>query len=281
VSDEKQPPKYIIDPSFVRSASGDGRQLKVLADRGYRVVLIDNLAFELCSTANRAQWPATQLKLSCCPDSIDCWHHTSVMMRVESEKSAPYGKPLFPQSTEMMRSLLRARSPHTADDLQAIVRAEQERREGEIMPAMFRAFQLCAANSKQFSEVVAGRPLADDQLAIACNGFVNNPDNVRKLIGIGDEVFARCGIDDKWVAWHHYKAFLAVFCEYLRQQQPDFSKLAEPAKKRWINIKHDLDYLISLAFADGIASAETAGEQFHFRRWMYGNSKDFISLQSL
>jgi hypothetical protein len=281
VSDSEQRPSYILDTSFVRSAGSDGRQIRALADRGYRLVLIDNLAFELCSTANRAQWPASQRKLSCCPDSIDCWHHTSVMMREESERGAPYGNPLFQETTQVMRSLLRRGTPYTPDDLEALTRAEQERREGEVMAAMFRAFEQCAANATQFSRAIAGRPLADEQLAIACNGFVNNPENVRKLIGLGDPVFVGARIDDKWVAWHHYKAFLAVLCDYLRQGQPVFAELGEGAKKRWVNIKHDLDYLISLAFADGIASGETAGEQFHYRRWMYGDSKTFISVQSL
>jgi hypothetical protein len=60
-----------------------------------------------------------------------------------------------------------------------------------------------------------------------------------------------------------------------------FADLPEGARKRWVNIKHDLDYLISLAFADGIASGETSGEQFHYRRWLYGDRKAFVSVQGL
>ena len=45
-----------------------------------------------------------------------------------------------------------------------------------------------------------------------------------------------------------------------------------------INVKHDLDYLILLAFADAIASRETKEELFYYRRWIFGGrSKPSIS----
>jgi hypothetical protein len=273
--------RLILDASFLRHTCKDGRQINELAKSGSRLVLIDNLAFELCSTANRAQWPASQLKLSHYPDSVECWHHTSVMMRAESEQLSPYGDPLFLETTKAMRDVLRAGSAYTPDDLEAITKAEQDVREGDVMEAMFRAFEECARNAQKFSEQVAGRPLDDEETARACYGFVNNRENVTRLLGIGEPILALAGVDENWVTWHHYKAFLAVFCDYLRQGQPVFAKLPDKARKRWINIKHDLDYLISLALADGIASGETSGEQFHYRRWMYGDTKRFISVRSL
>ncbi len=49
----------------------------------------------------------------------------------------------------------------------------------------------------------------------------------------------------------------------------------------FLNRKHDLDYAVSLAFADGIASNETAGDMARFVRWMYGNAKLFLAVNDV
>ena len=55
-------------------------------------------------------------------------------------------------------------------------------------------------------------------------------------------------------------------------------KIPEKGLKRLNNLKHDLDYLVSLAFADAIASCETKGEMSYYRLWMFGDdSKPLIS----
>lgn len=42
-----------------------------------------------------------------------------------------------------------------------------------------------------------------------------------------------------------------------------------------MNTKHDLDYLMSLAFADAIASKDKK-EMSYFRQWMFGDKKPLI-----
>jgi hypothetical protein len=46
--------RVIVDTSFIRSSPPDGSKVRALADAGYRLVVIDNMAFELCSTSNKA-----------------------------------------------------------------------------------------------------------------------------------------------------------------------------------------------------------------------------------
>jgi hypothetical protein len=53
-------------------------------------------------------------------------------------------------------------------------------------------------------------------------------------------------LDATWAAWHHAKAFLAILGDYFRQGKPLFEALGREARKRWVNRKHDLDYLVSL-----------------------------------
>jgi hypothetical protein len=55
--------------------------------------------------------------------------------------------PSAEKSTGIMSGLLRSGTPYTPDDLEALTRAEQERREGDVMGAMFRAFEQCAAHA--------------------------------------------------------------------------------------------------------------------------------------
>ena len=58
----------------------------------------------------------------------------------------------------------------------------------------------------------------------------------------------------------------------------DRQRRNKPFEKSLTNTKHDLDYLISLAFADAIASREATGEMSYYRRWMFGDdSKPLIS----
>ncbi len=109
---------------------------------------------------------------------------------------------------------------------------------------------------------------------------MNNPENIRRFldVGGGDCPFPLDRLDETWVAWHHAKAFLAILCDYLRQGKPSFESLGREALKRWVNRKHDLDYLISLAYADAIATNETTGEMAHYCRWMYGSTRRCIAV---
>ena len=55
--------------------------------------------------------------------------------------------------------------------------------------------------------------------------------------------------------------------------------MKDKAKKKAVNSKHDLDYLVSLSFADAIASNETRGMMSYLCRWMFGDTRQFIPFQ--
>lgn len=216
-----------------------------------------------------------------CVEAIDCWHHTGVMLRVESEQGRPYGDPFHEDTTRIFRDVLRGRHPYVPDNLAVVTREEQDVREELAVPAMFRDFARCAAHLSRFEPLVREKPL--DQVGDACYRLVNHEENIRRFLDVsgGKAPFPMERLDTTWVAWHHAKAFLAILCDYIRQGKPSFEVLGAGASKRWINRKHDLDYLVSLAFADAIATNETAGEMAHYCRWMYGDAKPCIALANV
>ena len=279
-ADDGQGRRIIIDSSFLRACPADGSLLLRLANRGDRLVLIDNLVYELCSTENRAQWPASQRKLMACPDAIECWEHTGVMLTHEAERAEAYGNPMCDDITRHFRTLLRSGNSYTPDDLAATTAAARQQREEESVPALFRASAACAACLPDLADRLRSQPL--EQITDTCAEFVCNSENIRRWMRDGSSPcpFPAERVNEGWIAWHHYKATLAAICELLRQGSPSFENLAQPAQNRWINRKHDLDYLITLSRADAIATAETAGEMYHFCRWMYRDSKTLISPQT-
>jgi hypothetical protein len=137
--------RVVIDSSFLRSCRADGSLLLRLANRGAHLVLIDNLVYELCSTANRAQWPASQRKLMACPDAIQCWEHTGVMLKHERNRGEPYGSPYRSDTTRLLRALLRSDTTYTPEDLAAITEEARQQREVASVPGLFRACAACGA----------------------------------------------------------------------------------------------------------------------------------------
>ncbi len=148
--------RVIVDTSFVRSSPPDGSTFRALAVSGCRLVLIDNMAFELCSTSNQAQWPATQMKLMPCHEAVDCWHYTGVMLRMESEHGRPYGNPFHEETTHIFRDVLRGRartSPTTSPPSRA-----KSKTSARIWPfprcsAISHAVPRTCASSSRMSEV--------------------------------------------------------------------------------------------------------------------------------
>lgn len=47
---DKNQKRIIIDANYLYASRSDGYQLSKLVEEGFRLVLIDNLIFELCST---------------------------------------------------------------------------------------------------------------------------------------------------------------------------------------------------------------------------------------
>lgn len=269
--------RIIIDSSFIRSSRADGSTLRRLVDRDTRLVLIDNLVYELCSTDNRVQWPASQRKLIPCVDAIECWEHSGVMLKAEAEEGQPYSDPLREETTQAMRQLLRSGSTYSPDDLADTTRQAREQRESASVPALFRACEGCASYVPELARALRHRRAAE--VGSTCFAFVSDPAIIRRWMRDGTNPcpFPVDLVDQKWLAWYHYQAILAFLCEYLRQDSPRFEDLLPEAQHRWINRKHDLDYLISLSRADGLATNETTGEMYHFCLWMYGETKALIS----
>lgn len=268
--------RVIIDASYLRASPADGSMLRGLANCGARLVLIDNLVYELCSTENRDQWPASQRKLAACVESIECWEHTAQMLRYEMENRQPYGEPRSEDITQSFRQMLRSEAPYVSPDLDEVIRQSRQQREEDSVPALFRAMDgIASLLSDNVRECLRGQP--PDQIGQMCSDVVANETLIRRLTTGGSNPCFPGSIDDSWLAWHHYKAVLCATCEWIRQDCPRFEDLGENARHRWINRKHDLDYLIALSRADAIATAETNGEMLHFCRWMFGNSKTVIT----
>ena len=115
---------------------------------------------------------------------------------------------------------------------------------------------------------------SDQEVVQCCHDYINNPKRIRlalkKILQMfNNDTWIKLQnpdvIDDSWITWHICKSLLAVSCDYRHEGEQTFGK-------KFINAKHDLDYLISLAFADGIASFEKK-EMYYFWKWMYGDTK--------
>ena len=87
-------PRIIIDASYIRKMSSNGAPFRTLYEQGARIVLIDTLAFELCTTDNPNQWPASINKLKAGVNAIEVWQHVPPMFGFELEQNRPYGDPL-------------------------------------------------------------------------------------------------------------------------------------------------------------------------------------------
>ena len=261
-------PRIIIDKSYIQGMHSDSAPFRYMCERGGRIVLIDSLIYELCTDTYSAQWPASKRKLTACPDAIECWAHVSDMLKIELEKNRPYGCPLHEEITKRMRKVLAENPGWEPVDLKAIIDQERQIREGNDILEYLQAFADCELLDSEIAKKIKNRPGNDEEVVRICYDIVNDPDKIR--LTMKDVVNNPDDVDDTWVIWHLCKSLLAVSCERQRRDSP--------FKEGLINTKHDLDYLVSLAFADAIASGETQGEMSYYRQWMFGpDSKPLIS----
>ena len=86
-------PRIIIDANYIFGMPNDGAPFRTLYEQGARIVLIDTLVFELCTTDNPNQWPASINKLKAGVNAIEVWQHVSPMFLFELEQNRPYGDP--------------------------------------------------------------------------------------------------------------------------------------------------------------------------------------------
>ena len=266
----------ILDASFVRACPTGGEWLRKLAAHTQELVCIDALVFELCSADDQNQWASTTRKLAAVVDQVECWMHVSEMLRYELQSRQALRQPCDAQLTSQFRAYIAAGSTRLADPNAPSNAGTQREVEGGA--ALRIAIDACLPLVGEIRQRISNKPRT--AVEAACYAFVNNPQYIRFVLGAGgeDAVFAGCQVTEDWVAWHHAKWFLAALCEAARSAQADdgISKIT----KRLFNRKHDGDYLISLKFADAIASNET-GEMLAFSRWMYGESRAFITPRDL
>jgi len=270
---DKGPKRIIVDASYIRASRSDGYQLNKLVEEGFRLVLIDNLIFELCSTDNNRQWPATQRKLYHVSNFIECWRHTSELLEDEKKMDCPIETPVNKDFTSQFKNLLASKQTYIPKDLHSHVVRIRSQRECDSVEQLLRT---CKAHEPLFLQWKQKTfKQTGSNINLICQDLVNSEDLIRLLID--SKIFHSGRVNPKWIAWHHYKSYIAFLCEYLRLNGTTaFNKLPESTQKKWINRKHDLDYVVSLAFADAIATNEVEGELSRYIRWMYGTSKKLI-----
>ena len=266
--------RIIIDASYIRGMSKDGAPFRAMCEQGGRIVLIDTLIYELCTTCDTNQWRASMNKLKAGVEAIEVWEHVSPMYRFELKKNRRYGDPLHDEKTRRIREMIANNPQYQPADMKKLIKNYVKERED---PFMLKCLQYLVGRqpfSEEIPKKITENPW-DEGVVKSCYELVNNPKNIRLVlewilqdINTADDTWVKLNpddVDDTWVIWHLCKSICTVSCDYRHQ--------SDKVVKRLANAKHDLDYLVSLAFADGIASCETKGEMSYYRRWMYGDAK--------
>ena len=278
-------PRILIDASYIRRMNADGKPFRVMCGQGGRIVLIDTLFYELCSTDDAEKYyPASMRKLRVCPNAIECWTHVPKMWKIELEENRPYGDPLRCEITKDMRRKLANNSQWPLVDIKEEIR----KREGSSIVELFQGF----ANwpqlfSEEIVEEIKSKSGHDEKVVQICYKIVNDTDNIWAVINNIRLIMKKGGldvllnpddVDHTWAIWHFGKSLLVMICDSQRKGEAAFKVISKKTKKTLINTGYDLDYLTSLAFADAIASCETKGEMSYYRRWMFDDdSKPLIS----
>ena len=272
-------PRIIIDASYIRGMDECTARscFGAMCKQGGRIVLIDTSAYELFTTFNCKQWPASQIKLKTVLNSIEAWEHVAVMESSEIECNRPYGDPLNREKTQDIRQMLRRDNPYIPNDLEEISKKAKQNREYDSIIETFENLVDLQLFTEQERKKIQNKPGDSDEVVQFFYEFVNNPANVQVSI---DTILQKSdlsvsldinAVDDNWVIWHSSKSLLVMYC-YSQYQGKNIHKIS---KEKLINTKHDLDYLVSLAFADAIASKEKK-EMSYFRQWMFGDKKPLI-----
>ena len=195
----------------------------------------------------------------------------------EIECNRPYGNPLNHEKTQDIRQMLRRDKPYIPNDSEEISKKAKQNREYDSIIEVFKSFVDLQLFTEEEKKKIQNKPSDSDEVVQFFYEFVNNPANIQASI---DTISQKSDltvsldlniVDDNWVIWHSGKSLLVMYC-YSQYQGKNIHKTS---KEKLINTKHDLDYLISLAFADAIASKDKR-EMFYFRQWMFGDTKPLI-----
>ena len=266
-------PRIIIDASYIRGASSDGAPFRAMCKQGGRIVLIDTLIFELCSTDDTNQWRASMNKLKAGVAAIEVWEHIPPMYQVELKENRPYSDPVNHEITKSTLEMIANNPQYQPADMKKLIESYVKAREGDDILAHLLGLRGSRPPSKDVGQKMKQDP-HDKEVVQFCYDIINNSNNIRSDLktvfrDLMKETWVRLNpdkVDEKWVIWHLCKLLLAVSLDCRHQGEQTIGK-------KLTNTKHDLDYLISLAFADAIASCETTGAMSYYRKWMYGDAK--------
>ena len=277
MSEHSTNPRIIIDASYIRGASSDGTPFHTMCEQGGRIVLIDNLIYELCSTDDANQWRASMNKLKAGVDAIEVWEHISPMYEVELKENRPYGDPLNHEITKSTRKMITNNPQYQPGDMKELIKSYVKAREGQDILTNLLGLRGSRPPCKKIREKMQKDP-HNEEVVLFCNNKINNSDKIRSDLKIVfrdlmKETWVRLNpdkVDEKWIIWHLCKLLLALSLDCRHQGDQTLGK-------KLINTKHDLDYLVSLAFADAIASCETTGAMSYYRQWIFRDSKPQLS----
>ncbi|MYD59987.1 MAG: hypothetical protein F4W91_03000 [Gemmatimonadetes bacterium] len=273
-------PRIIIDASYILGTSSDGTPFRTMCEQGGRIVLIDTLIYELCSNRDTNQWRASMNKLKAGVDAIEVWEHISPMYEVELKENRPYGDPLHDEKTKRMWKMTANNSQYQPADMEKLMKSYVEEREGDDIVTLFQKF---ANWQLQAAKAIKGKAGDGKEVVQFCYNVVNTPSVIRSpAIDVLKQTAKEEGldvllnpedVDETWAIWHFGKSLLVLLCDSQRRGEDTVKEITEKLRNRLINTKHDLDYLVSLAFADAIASCETTGAMSYYRKWMFGDAK--------
>ena len=273
-------PRIIIDASYIRGMDESKAQscFGTMCERGGRIVIIDTLVYELFITSDIKQWPASQIKLRTCANSIEAWKHVPVVVNSEIKCNCPAHNILDLKKTKTTRQDLKGDKPYIPNDSENIKRKVIQEREYDDFIDMLKEFADLQLFTDEAKKRIKSSPSDSDEIVQFFYKFINDPLYIREAIEIilqkSDIAFSLDPneVDDAWVTWHFAKSLLVMYCY---SQYRGKKNIHEASRESLMNTKHDLDYLMSLAFADAIASKDKK-EMSYFRQWMFGDTKPLI-----
>jgi hypothetical protein len=262
--------RVIIDASFIRACPCNGIWLKDIVNNGATLVLIDTFLYELCSTdKNRdVQWISSLKKLQPFSERIEIMSHIMECIRFESGFEDKYPFQSYEEMTKQFRKMLYENNFPKLEEKPETINEFKEEREGSVSLMI----DFCCIYRKMLSDFpdinkIAGK--SPEYVKEVCFDFVNNKDLIQYVLSIAPETKKISKVcDENWFIWHFGKFLLAIICEAIRSQL----KPEEASLHKWINNKHDFDYLVSLSRADILVTNDKK-TMSNFCYWMYGNTK--------
>ncbi len=215
-------PRIIIDANYIRGMRKDGAPFRAICKQGGRIVLIDTLIYELCSTDDTNQWRASMNKLKAGVDAIEVWEHVSPMYRFELKKNRRYGDPLHDEKTRRIREMIANNPQYQPADMKKLVKIYVKEREGHDIVTLFQGFASWPLSAQE----IKNKNGHDEQVVQFCYNVVNHQDVIQSTaIGAIKQIAKKDGldvllnpedVDDTWTIWHFGKSLLALLCDSQR-----------------------------------------------------------------